>query len=569
MRYSLREPLSDTELKSLAAYPDLMKSLLFHRGIATRDEAEAFLNPDYATLHDPFLMKDMEKAVERILRAIAHKERIVVYSDYDADGIPGAVVMHDFFKKIGFENFYNYIPHRHNEGFGLNHDAIEKFIADKVNVLITIDCGIADLSEVGAAAQAGIDVIVTDHHLPLSSGLPPAYAILNSKQSDCAYPYRMLCGAAVAWKLVSALTQRGREQKVFSWKEGQEKWLLDMVGLATLSDMVPLQNENRTLAYYGMKVLKKTPRLGLRRLLSKLNILPHNLTEDDLGFMVTPRINAASRMGVPMDAFLLLSAEDESEADRLADHLEHINNERKGIVASMVKEMKKHVEERGVKDVIVMGNPDWKPSLLGLAANSLSETYNRPVFLWGRESGDGIKGSCRSQSEVSVVALMEVAKEHFEDFGGHHASGGFSVAQDKIHFIEDALIEARKTLEAGPHVDKVMSVDSRLSIDEVGPDTWRIIEKLAPFGEGNPKPLFLFEQVTPHKVKQFGKTGDHLELTFKKEWGGEVKAIGFFMTPDSFETVPKEGVALNLIATMEKSMFRNRPEIRLRITDII
>jgi single-stranded-DNA-specific exonuclease len=563
--YSVRPSPPSPVQEALGEYSELMRSLLFGRGIETADAARIFLNPDYiGQLHDPFLMKDMGKAAERILAAVAANEKILIYSDYDADGIPGAVVLHDLFKKIGYANFSNYIPHRNNEGFGLNPEAIETFITDGVKLLITIDCGIADYKDIARAQEAGIDVILTDHHLPPDK-LPPAFAVLNSKQADCPYPHKMLCGAAVAFKLAQAVLQRGN----FDVKEGQEKWLLDMVGIATLSDMVPLTDENRVLAYYGLKVLQRSPRRGLVKLLSELNISQKYLTEDDIGFMVTPRINAASRMGVPLDAFRLLSTTDDAEAGTLVDHLENINNERKGIVAAMVKDMKKHLDEREIKAVIVMGNPDWKPSLLGLAANTLAETYNRPAFLWGRAGDGNLKGSARSNGTASVAALMEKARDRFTEFGGHEMSGGFSVSNENVHFLEDALVKAMESLKLDGPVDRPVIVDQKLSLNDVSASTWAEIARLAPFGMDNTKPLFLFEHVIPESVKQFGKSADHLELLFRNSRNAKVRAIGFFMKPEQFAIPPKQGMPVTLVATIEKSMFRNYPELRLRIVDII
>lgn len=559
--------------EGLKSYPETLRHLLFYRGIETSDVAEKFLNPNYESgTHDPFLMKDMNKAVDRILKAIEKNEKIIIYSDYDADGIPGAVVLHDFFKKIGFNNFENYIPHRHEEGFGLNMEAVEEFGKSEAKLLITIDCGIADVKEIERLNELGIDAVITDHH-ELGEKIPPAYAILNSKQSDCEYPEKMLCGAGVVFKLVQALIAK----KNLDWqlKKGMEKWFLDMVGIATLSDMVPLVGENRIFAYYGLKVLRKSPRIGLVKLLRKIKVEQRHITEEDIGFTISPRINAASRMGVPMDAFRLLSTSDETLADELSSHLNKINDERKGLVASMVKEMKHTLLSREdsteKKEVIVMGNPKWKPSLLGLAANTLMQENFCPVFLWGREGGNILKGSCRSFGGISLISLMKTLPEGIlADYGGHTLSGGFSVSHEKIHLLETEIIIALKKIKIdGDDAPQEIFIDKKLSIDEVNWETYNAIEKLAPFGAGNPKPLFLFENVKIATVKNFGKEKNHLEISFRKEDGKNISAIGFFMKGDEWEIELKEGAKINLLATMEKSMFRNFPELRLRIVDIL
>jgi len=258
--YTLRDELPSSIREELSEYPPLMQELLYFRGIGTAEEAFHFLKPDYEEhLHDPFLLPDMEKAVVRILRAIENNEKVVIYSDYDMDGGPGGVILHDFFKKIGYEHFQNYIPHRHEEGYGLNVPAIEQFAKDGATLLITVDCGITDAEQVHVANELGIDVIITDHHLPAKQ-LPEAHAIINPKRKDSTYPFDGLCGAGVAFKVVQALIQKGN----FELKEGWEKWLLDMAGLATIADMVPLRGENRALAHFGLAVLRKSPRPGGR-----------------------------------------------------------------------------------------------------------------------------------------------------------------------------------------------------------------------------------------------------------------------------------------------------------------
>ena len=556
-----------TDSDELSAYHPLTQTLLKNRGITTYEEAEKFLHPDYERdIHDPFLILNMEKAVERILRAIDVEEKIVVYGDYDCDGIPGSVILHDFFKKIGYKNFENYIPHRHDEGYGLNTDAVDEFAKTSTTLLITVDCGITDVKEVAHANSFGIDVIVTDHHLP-QEVLPSAYAILNSKQKDDTYPDNMLCGAGLAWKLVQALLKK--RAKEWNVGEGWEKWLLDMAGLSTIADMVPLRNENRVLAHYGLKVLRKSPRPGLMKLLRKLRVDQRYLTEEDVGFTIAPRINAASRMGIPMDAFRLLSTTDETEADVLSDHLNEMNETRKGVVAVMIKEAKKKIASREMREVIVVGNPAWKPGVLGLAANRLMEDYERPVFVWGREGGTHIKGSCRSDGSINVVELMvNVRQGIFLDVGGHELSGGFSISHEQIHFLEEEIILAYKKIEKKSSVEEAMAVDSTLSLDHVTWETQRLVEQLAPFGIGNPKPLFLFEGIEIKGVKAFGKEKNHLELQFENSAGKKIPAIGFFISQENFKTAIEEGNFINLFATLEKSMFSGRPELRLRIVDI-
>ncbi len=568
-KYKVREKIAEKDKKKLGDYDNLTAQLLYNRGVKTKKEAEKFLQPDFVEhLHDPFLLPDMAKAVERILEAIDRGERIGIWSDYDADGIPGGALLHDFFKLIGYHNFINYIPDRHIEGYGLNNENIEELGKDGVKLLITVDCGTRDHKEIDHAQKHGIEVIITDHHEE-GSDLPNAYAIVNPKRNDSKYPEKILCGTGVVWKIIEAILQTKRDLL----KEGSEKWLLDLVGLATLSDMVPLVGENRVLASYGLKVLRKSRRPGLNKFFYNLKINKNNISEDDIGFMITPRINAASRMGHPRDAFGLLVAKDEAEAEGYAKHLDNINNERKGVVAGIVKEAKKRIKEKieneGEKSVIVLGNPDWRPALLGLAANSIALEYNRPVFLWGREGGEFIKGSCRSDGATNLVAIMERTKDVFIEFGGHKLSGGFSVLFEKIHTLEDALIEASTHIVNN---DLETLVDMELNLKDISEDSVAKILRLAPFGVGNEKPVFIFRDIIPEKINRFGKAKEHLSLNLRDATsprlrGTSLRAISFFTSPDQFGDCLKEGIKTNLVANVEKSFYNGSSEIRLRIVD--
>jgi len=541
-------------------FPELFETMLKERGVSP-DDQENFLNPDFEKLHDPLTLPDMAKARDRIINAIKDNEHIVVFSDYDCDGLPGAVVLSDFFARIGYENISFYIPHRHDEGFGLNENAIKEIAGRSARLMITVDCGIADVKEVAVANENGIDVIITDHHKP-NPILPRAFAIINQNREDSDYPFKGLCGAAVAFKLVQAVILR----EPFGVKPGMEKWSLDMVAIATLSDMVPLLGENRILTRFGLSVLRKSPRAGLAALFKRMNINQSTISEDDVTFMITPRINAASRMGVPEDAFKLLITKDYEEAETLALHLDKINNERKGVVASVVKEAKSRLASRqSVADVIVIGNPEWKPSLLGLVANSLVEEYERPAFVWGR-SGDGtLKGSCRSFNGYDLFVLMSAASDAFVEFGGHTGAGGFSVTLKSLTTLEERLSKVILGLEVGPI--SVANSQHEININDIGENLWDLVSCFAPFGIGNKKPIFKIPKAEIKSVKQFGKENNHLEVIFNGR-DKEVKAISFFSNPASYSTLLTPGTSVSLFANLEKSYFRNRPELRLRIVNI-
>lgn len=570
--YRLAEPLTEEAKTALAEYHPVLQQLLFSRGICDKATAESFLDPQYTDTHDPFLLHDMQRAVERILEAIQSNEKIAIFSDYDCDGIPGAVILHDFFKVIGHEEFTNYIPHRHYEGFGFSEQAAKKLADEGVKLIVTIDCGTTNHEAVRVAAKCGVDVIITDHHEPKQSDgsddLPLAVAVVNPKVGD-SYPFTGLCGAGVVFKLVQALIAAGKDQNQFTLTDGWEKWWLDMVGIATVADMVPLTGENRILAHYGLQVLRKSRRPGLQQLLRKQRVNQRYLTEDDIGFTIGPRINAASRMDTPEDAFTLLSTTDEGEAGAQVAHLEKLNNERRGQVAAMTKEIHKRLKEMDeVPPVLVLGNPDWRPALVGLAAGKLAEEHNRPVFLWGRDGNNTYKGSCRSNGTVSVVKLMEAISDNLSEHGGHHQSGGFSVKDEHIHTFSTSMNKAYDQLGESALIEQTTVADLSLALDQIDYPSVAAQKQLAPFGVENPKPLYEITDAVLGEVSIFGKTKEHTKLLFNTD-GAINEAIAFFRLPDQFTITPEPGAKLTLLAHIEESFFMGRKQTRFRIVDIV
>jgi len=540
----------------------LQAELLNNRGVLA-SEVAAFMAPDYEQhLHDPMLLHDIEAACTRIEHAIDSKQHIAVFADYDCDGIPGAVVAHDFFTAAKHDNLTIYIPHRHYEGFGLSVSAVEKLSEQKVDLIITIDCGVTDVAAVARASELGIDVIITDHHEPAAE-LPKALAIVNPKLGD--YPFKDLCGAAVMFKLTQALLSR----QDYGLVPGYEKWWLDMVGIATVADMVPLRGENRVLAQYGLQVLRKSRRPGLQQLLQKAKVNQATMTEEDIGFAIGPRVNAASRMDTPEDAFYLMTATTVKEASERVTHLEQLNQSRKTAVAQMTKDLHKRMAQlEEIPAVIVLGNPEWRPSLVGLAANKLAEEYSRPAFIWGRDGNGVYKGSCRSGGAASVVTLMRAAADSFIHYGGHHVAGGFAVTDEGIHTFGAALNQAHAELGSEAFVKEPIIIDAQLRLDDVNQLLIKDLQALAPFGADNRKPLFAFKSVTPTKVEQFGKTKEHLKLTFSTETGS-IEAIAFFVAPEAYTATPMVGEPVTLLAQVEQSFFMGQPQIRMMIVDVV
>ncbi|MES2224652.1 MAG: single-stranded-DNA-specific exonuclease RecJ [Patescibacteria group bacterium] len=547
-------------MQPTAPTPAELKALLLERLNLSAEGEKEFLEPEYA-LGNPMLFRDMEKAVSRIQLALERKEHIGIYADYDCDGIPGAVVLVDLFKALGvMERVHVYIPDRHMQGYGVNTYGIDELQALGVSLMITVDVGITALAEVADAQSRGIDTIVTDHHAPLEL-LPAGFAVIHPAVGS--YPEKNLCGAAVAFMLVRGfLAKYGETYKV---PEGWEKWLLDMAGFATLSDMVPLTGENRTLVHYGMKVMGKTRRIGLQALFAANSIDMMRLTETDLTFTVAPRLNAASRMASPLLAFELLSTTDRTRAMELMRELTSINDERKLMVARIVKDAHARLAARDLPDIVVIGDLSWRPAVLGLVAGKLQETYGKSFFVWG-EGGDGtLKGSCRMIATHHAAVLMQGLPEGMLlHSGGHAAAGGFAVLKEKVHFFEQSLNDCLAGLEVVE--EEVLQKEQSLSLPLSCATTRHLaaVRAFAPFGVGNPEPVFLFEHVTIESVKKFGKAKEHIECTVSDSTGTAV-AFTFFVD-DAFVARCEAGMAISIMGVLEAGW---RGGVRIRIKEIV
>lgn len=559
--------------------------LLKKRGFTTDEQIEDFINPSYEKhISDPFLIHGMEKAVHRILLAIKHKEKIAVYSDYDCDGVPGGVLLREFFDAIGYP-VEMYIPHRHNEGYGVHTHAVDLLKKKGATLIITVDLAITNIEEIEYAKSVGVDFIVTDHHLPITKEgkgkggavqvVPDAVAVLNSKQTICSYPDDMLCGCGVAWKLACAVLQRLQADETLgdvhiTAKEipaGFEKWMLDLVGISTIADMVPLQKENRALAYFGLKVLRKTKRPGLLHIFNEQRMRKDYLTEDDIAFTIAPRINAASRMGDPIQAHQMLYEKDVETAENYARDLEALNTSRKQEVKDVVSTISFGADIYK-NEVVVVGDISWGPGILGLIAQKIIDETGKPVFVWGQgDDKTHLKGSCRSLGDVHVVDLMaHVGHDVFTHWGGHEQAGGFAVSVEDIEKLSPALNAALAHIEKKDISEQGIVADVELRMDDIADNLYRAVEVLAPFGVGNPKPVFSFKNVLPLSSKRFGKKSEHLEVIYPTNGNAKIKAIQFFVNDDTEEKVKKSHT---LLANLEKSYFAGKTELRLRIQEVV
>lgn len=564
-KWALKKSYPASFVKKFPDEDEIGRQMLFERGLKTAEAGNKYFNPDYERdLHDPFQHKDMKKAAQRIIRAVKEGEKLIVFGDYDADGMCGTAIFSDFFKKIGFANFETYIPDRYQEGYGLSQKSVEKFLELKPVLVVAIDCGITNFQEIEKLRSRNIEVIVIDHHLPPPK-LPEAYAIVDAKREDDNYPYKYLCGAGAAFKVIQAILKIDS----FGLPPGWEKWLLDLVGIAVIADLVPLTGENRVLVYFGLRVAQKTRRPGLLALYRKLNLDPSLITEEDIAFSVAPYINAASRMGHETTSFDLLVTSSLTEAEWLVEKICQTKEEQRRLVDIIINGVKnKYRDFDNLPPVIATGDFSWNQGVLGLSANRLLEFFFRPIFLWGKgvASAD-IKGSARS-ADLNVVEIMRALPEDFFiDFGGHHFAGGFTMPLEKIAEFEKKINEVvSKKLRDKTGFLKI-EADKELNIEEVNGRLFENIRRFAPFGAGSPSPVFWFKNLELKRIVAMGNNGFHLKLFFRKSNGEELTAVLWHKGQRPELQNLTVGSKLELLAVVELSRYNGRKELRLAVKD--
>ncbi|MDO8561099.1 MAG: single-stranded-DNA-specific exonuclease RecJ [bacterium] len=550
--WSVKPVPPESFAKKFSHLPILTRQLLWNRNITESAIIEDFLNPDYQKhVHSPFLFRHMKQASERIEKAIASGEKITVFGDYDADGVCGAAVMCKFLKLVN-ANHDVFIPDRNREGFGMSLQKIRDFHETGTKVLITIDCGVTDYDEIELANSIGMDVIVLDHHV-VPPKWPNAFAIIDHKHPDETYPERVLSGAGLSFKMVQALIGSGK----FNVPAGWEKWLLDIVAIAAVADMVPLTGENRALVKYGLMVLRKTKHPGLRELFRLRGDNPVNADVETISHFIAPRINAASRMDHADTAFNLLTTENEEEARWLAGRLEEKNEERKRVVEDILNDLTTKLAAAKPASIIFEGSSEWPAGVLGLAATRLVEAYQRPVFLYAMNS-ELVKGSCRAPTGTNVMELMSKTGEFFSDFGGHTLAGGFSTIPEHLPMLKEKLELAGNEIEKTqkPAID----ADAELSLDEVGEITYELVKTLEPFGQGNPRPLFIIRNAKIADLRKVGADGAHLKMKLGPRYLG---AIYFKAGENNFKT----GDTVDVAAELQKNTWNGVQNIELRVVD--
>ncbi len=514
----------------------LFEKILVARGLTTRVAREAFLRPDYAAVkHDPFLLPDMEKAVARLKQARQQGEKIVIYGDYDIDGLSATALLLDAFDKFGFEDVDAFIPNRFVEGYGMTMGAVDKVRDMGADLILTVDTGSLCHAEIEYASSLGIDTVVTDHH-NVAETPPPSVAAVNPKFSGHTYPFRDLCGAGVAFKLVQAL-----QTELEGLPDGYEKWLLDLVALGTVCDIVTLADENRANVYWGLEVLKKQQRPGLKALMVVAGVEPEQVNARHLGFGLGPRMNAAGRLETAQHALDMLTAHDGLAALEASEKLEELNVKRRSIQDAIFEEACMQAEKLANDRVLVVSSDGWNHGVIGIVASKLVEKYKKPVFIIG-ERGEEATGSARSFGDFSAADAVRAADDIIKG-GGHGAAAGVTLETEKIDDFRRRVNEFYDSLQL-TNQERYLLPRADVEIgdfSEIDEDLVANLAKMEPFGNGNPEPVLKITKTSVLSMRRMGTDGQHVKLALRDK-NGKVLQMLAFNAPEEFFREPGDEV---------------------------
>ena len=565
-KWIIREPADRAKVERLAAEVGIdrgLADLLVQRGIETFGEARSFFRPSLDNLHDPFLMKDMDTAVERLHRAVASGEKILVYGDYDVDGTTAVALVYSFLRRFTTAVDF-YIPDRYDEGYGVSFKGIDWAADNGFSLLITLDCGIKAIDKVEYAAAKGVDVIICDHHLP-EAEIPRAVAVLDPKREDCRYPFDDLSGCGVGFKLVQAYSQR------YGVPFESLVPLLDLLVVSIASDLVTMVGENRILAHFGLKQLNENPCRGLLAMVSLSNLEPGHITVDDIVFKIGPRINAAGRMESGRMAVELLTAADAATAMAIGRQINESNNERKNIDREITQEALEMVQSGRClsnANATIVYNPKWNKGVVGIVASRLVEAYYRPTVVLTKSNGF-VTGSARSISGFDLYEAIDSCSDLLENFGGHMYAAGLTLKEENLEEFShrmDSFVEKHIVKEM---MTPVVEVDAKLDFAQINPKFFRILKQFQPFGPGNHNPVFETENVydagTGRKV---GAGGVHMKLDLIQESQPyhQIPSIAFNMA-DFYDYI-KDGNPFDVCYTIVENYYRGNSSIQLRIRDL-
>lgn len=549
--------LEESEFSQKLNISPEISQILKNRGINNEKDSEIFMNPSLEYLRDPFLMKDMKKAVDRIKKAIENNENIWIYGDYDVDGVSSTSILCIYFNSIGYPVNY-YIPNRLEEGYGINEDAIRHIHSNGCNLMISVDCGITSVKEVEIANELGLDVIITDHH-ECQSEIPRAYAVINQKQEDCHYPFDMLCGCGVAFKLIQALTP----EDVFKTSLYD---YLEIVTIATICDVVPLVDENRIIVKNGLKLMSEGKNLGLKELIKVCGIESDKIGSSHIGFAIGPRINASGRLGYSYLGVQLFTTNSIEEAKEIANLLEEKNNERQMIEAKMYQEAEAIIDANPkYKDdkVLVIAKEGWQHGIIGIVASKLTEKYYKPTVLLTIEDGEAT-GSARSIKGFSIFDALVKSKDLLNKFGGHDQAAGLGLDVDKVALLDEQVNKfANYNLEEEDLIEKV-KVEYELQDKSISLDLVEELHKLEPFGMSNPNPRFIVRDAILKDIRAIGKNQQHLKLKIEKE--KQYDCIGFNMA--YLKSGYNSGDKVDVLFQLDENNFMGNRSVQFLLKDI-
>ena len=532
---------------------EILARILVNKNLTEKEDIDLFMNPTRKDFHDPFLMPDMEIIVDRILKAIEGKEKIMIYGDYDADGITSITVLKSFLEERGLE-VSSYIPNRLDEGYGLNKEAIKKIYDDGYRLVITVDCGISGIDEVDYANSLGIETLITDHHEPADT-LPNAMAVVDAKRKDNKYPFNQLAGVGVVFKLIQAISMK------LNLDEKQFLKYLDIVCIGTISDIVPLVDENRVIAKLGLKLIAQTRNIGLKALLEVIGFT--NIDSTAVSFGLAPRINACGRMGDEQVALELFLSKDFAEAKKLALKLNKYNLERQTIEKKIFDEATEKIEKNEKDNTcIVVGSEGWHHGIIGIVASKVTEMYFKPSILICFEGEDG-KGSGRSIPGFDLHEALMKCSKNLEKFGGHSMAVGITLKKEKFEKFKEEFEEYAKSLEIDKIVP-VINVDSELSLKNVDIDSVKSLKLLEPYGEANKMPLFMFRNLKINSIRSLSD-GKHLRLTLKDD-NYMINAIGFNMGELAEEYLIDDKV--DIVGNLDINSFNGMESIQIILKDM-
>jgi single-stranded-DNA-specific exonuclease len=570
MKWHIAEPIGDDFKNKFPEIDPVILQLLANRGIKTQEQIDEFLYPDYGPdIHDPFLFLDMEKAVERIFRAVEKGEKIVVHGDYDADGVCSALIVVSTLEALGAK-VEVYLPHRELEGYGLNMQTVEELGKRGTKLIITTDCGISNREEIKRAAELGVEVIITDHHAEPPNLPEEALAIINPHLAREKYPFRELSGAGVAFKFVQGILRKVKAASGINFKEdpeGFEKWLLDLAAIATIADIMPLLGENRTIVKYGLLVLNKTKRLGLKKLIDSLGLNKAKLLDArNVAFQIGPRLNAAGRIDHANQAYELLKTTDESKVDKLVAALNKTNDDRQTLSEQVTAEVKEKIGEVGDEKVLFALGEGWPLGIVGLVAGKIAESFWRPTFVMTERDGK-IMGSGRSIPDFDITASLRETKEFLSHYGGHAGACGFTLRDKKDYRKFKKAIEAiaEKQL-AGVELLPTLEIDAEVRLEKINWELFELLEKFSPFGKGNERPRYLARGLQVESFEGVGNNGNHLRIHLSQGNGLRKKFIGFCFG-DWCQKL-KAGDKVDVVFEVDVNEWNGNRELQMKIVDL-